>query len=94
MLFVGLAVLSQGGFLAAYVILWWIVPQQSPATRVRGVPVILVLLLLALTAFLWVLSLQGVLVSDAGASLYLPILLVVTATVYLLRQIRLTGRGT
>lgn len=90
--FVVLAVASAGAFLAAYLALWWLVPQESPAERRRGLPLLLALGLLALAGALWAAELQGRLISPAGMSMYLPILGAALALIFFVRQIRLGGR--
>lgn len=85
-LFVILALASVGTFAVAYLILWWLTPQGSPVTRRRGLPVILVFVLLALAIALWVLRLQNQLITPYGTDLYLPILAFALALVFFLRQ--------
>jgi phage shock protein PspC (stress-responsive transcriptional regulator) len=85
-LFVVLALATGGAFVAAYLILWWITPQQSAVLKRRGLPVVFAPLLLLAAAVLWALALTGRLVTTDGVSLYLPILAVALATVWFLRQ--------
>lgn len=88
-LFVALAVLSEGAFVALYLLLWWLVPQERLlAERRVGVPAVLVLLLIVLTAALWAVRDQGMLNAPDGSSLYLPILILILSVVFFLRQVR------
>jgi phage shock protein PspC (stress-responsive transcriptional regulator) len=86
-LFVVLTVLSAGAFVAAYLILWWLTPQQSAVLKRRTLPVVLALLVLAGAALLAILNWTGQLVTPDGVSLYLPILALCLTTVFALRQI-------
>lgn len=90
-LFIVLAIASQGIFLVVYLLLWWIVPQESLAARRRGFPLILALLIIAAGLALWFVELRGLLPSPAGVSLLWPILLAALALVYFLKQIRTGG---
>jgi phage shock protein PspC (stress-responsive transcriptional regulator) len=92
--FVVLTLISGGAFLAAYLILWWVMPMESPAVRRRGgiTPIIPIAILIAAFA-LWLANLRGVLVSPTGENLYIPILFVAVALVYFLRQVRLAVSG-
>ncbi|MFN8378484.1 MAG: PspC domain-containing protein [Anaerolineae bacterium] len=85
-LFVLLALMSGGAFIAAYLMLWWMTPQQSAVLKRRGVPLLFVFLILLGATLLWVLNLTGRLVTADGVSLYLPILAVGLASIYFLRQ--------
>ncbi|MCC6616974.1 MAG: PspC domain-containing protein [Anaerolineae bacterium] len=87
--FVVLALISLGGFAALYLILWWITPQESPTSgRQRGLGLPLVLILIVLTAALWLVRDQTWLRAPGGESLYLPLILFVVALVFFLRQVR------
>ena len=81
-----LALASGGAFVAAYLMLWWIAPQQSAVFKRRGVPIAFVLLILLGAALLWALNLSGRLVTAEGVSLYLPILAVGLAAIFFVRQ--------
>jgi phage shock protein PspC (stress-responsive transcriptional regulator) len=85
-LFALLALLSVGAFAAAYLILWWLAPQQSAVEPRRGLPVLVALLILLAAGVLWALQLSGQLVTAEGVNLYLPILAVALAAVFFLRQ--------
>ena len=56
LIFVLLTLVSLGAFAPLYVLLWWIVPAESPTQRRRGFPVIIALVLVILTAAALVLS--------------------------------------
>ena len=81
-----LALASGGAFVAAYLMLWWIAPQQSAVLKRRGVPIAFVLLILLGAALLWALNLSGRLVTAEGVSLYLPILAAGLAVIFFVRQ--------
>jgi phage shock protein PspC (stress-responsive transcriptional regulator) len=85
-MFVVLAFASLGAVLAAYLMLWWLVPQQSSVLPRRRLPLAFALLILLAAIVLWALNLTGQLISSDGVSLYLPILLVVLTGVFFLRQ--------
>jgi phage shock protein PspC (stress-responsive transcriptional regulator) len=88
-LFVVLTLASAGAFAVLYVVLWWITPQERLlAERRGGLPVLLVLLLVVLTAALWAVRDQGMLIAPNGTSLYFPILALVLSVVFFLRQVR------
>ncbi len=53
-IFTALTVLSLGAFAVVYVLLWWIVPQQTFVEARRGVPTLIVLLLIVLISAAWV----------------------------------------
>lgn len=85
-LFAVLALISGGAFVAAYLMLWWITPQQSVVLKRRGVPIVFVLLILLGAALLWALNLSGRLIMADGISLYVPILAVGMAAIFFVRQ--------
>ena len=85
-LFIVLAFASLGAFLAAYLFLWWVTPQQSAILKRRGLPVVFALLILLGAVLLWILNVTGRLVTPDGVSLYVPILLVGLTGVYFVRQ--------
>ncbi|MDX2161385.1 MAG: PspC domain-containing protein [bacterium] len=55
-LFAGLTLISLGAFAVVYVLLWWIVPQQSFVERRRGFPTLLALLLVIAVSAAWVVT--------------------------------------
>ncbi len=88
-LFVVLAVASGGAFAVLYVLLWWLVPQQRLSVeRQSGLPVLLVLLLIAVTIVFWYGRDLGWWNAPDGTTLYLPILALVGSVVFFLRQVR------
>jgi len=87
-LFVLLTVISLGAFAALYLLLWWIVPQESPTQRRRGVPLILVIILIILTAVAWIGRELGQLNTASGVSLFWPGALLILSAVFFLRQLR------
>jgi phage shock protein PspC (stress-responsive transcriptional regulator) len=87
-----LTAVSQGLFAIPYIVLWWIVPQESLVTRRgRGLAVIFVLALLILTGAAWVARDQGLLRSPNGDDLFWPGALLLLSAIFFLRQ--LGGRG-
>lgn len=88
LIWVLLTLASLGAFAALYVLLWWIVPQESPMQRRRGVPVIFVLILILLTVAAWAGRELGQLTTPAGVNLFWPGALLFLSAVYFLRQLR------
>lgn len=89
LLFVILTIASLGVFAVLYVLLWWLVPQESLTVKRRGgFPVIFALLLILLTVGLWAGRDLGWLQAGNGESLYLPIVVGVIGLVFFLRQVR------
>ena len=88
--FVVLAVLSSGLVAVLYVLLWWVMPQESLVTARRGgfLRALIVLALILLTAAGWVGRDLGWLHAADGQDLMLPGVLVVTSAIFLLRQVR------
>src|SRR5579871_946093 len=87
-IWVVLTVVSLGAFAALYLLLWWIVPQESPLQRRRGFPTILVLLLIVLTTAAWAGRDLGHLNTPSGVNLFWPGALVILSAVFFLRQLR------
>ncbi len=90
-LYAGLTVLSGGLFAPLYLMLWWALPQRWIIRTRRGGGAVWGLLALLLTAFmvaLWVGRDQGLLRTDTGADLTLPLLLTTLAAVFFLRNLR------
>ena len=88
LLFVLLTLISLGAFALLYVLLWWIVPAESPTQRRRGFPTILALVLILLTAAAWAGRDLGQLTTPSGVNLFWPGALVVLSAVFFLRQLR------
>jgi phage shock protein PspC (stress-responsive transcriptional regulator) len=85
-LFIVLSLVSGGAFAAAYLMLWWITPQQSAVLARRRLPLVFALLILLGAFLLWALNLSGQLVTADGVSLYLPVLAVGLAAIWFVRQ--------
>lgn len=83
-----LTLASLGAFAVLYLLLWWIVPQESPVQRRRGVPLIFVLLLIVLTGAAWAGRELGQLTTSAGVNLFWPGALLLLSAVFFLRQLR------
>ena len=82
-----LTIVSGGAFAIPYVILWWIIPMESPlARRVRRVSILVPFGLIALTIADWVARDQGPLRGPDGADLFWYGAAAVTALVFFLRQ--------
>lgn len=87
-LWVLLTLVSFGVFAILYVLLWWVVPAESPTQRRRGFPVILVLALVVLAAAAWFARDNGQLVTQAGVNLFYPGAVALLGVVFFLRQVR------
>ncbi len=86
--FVVLSVVTGGIFVAVYLLLWWLVPQESLVIRRKGgFPFIFALLLIVLVLGLWVARTQGATLYQNGADLTMPILAVALSGVFFLRQL-------
>jgi phage shock protein PspC (stress-responsive transcriptional regulator) len=83
-----LTIASLGVFAALYVLLWWIVPQESLVTRRRGIPTLFVILLIILTAAAWTGRELGQLTTPSGVNLFWPGVLLILSVVFFLRQLR------
>ncbi|MCS6834892.1 MAG: PspC domain-containing protein [Anaerolineae bacterium] len=85
--FIALALLSQGLGLLAYLLLWWLLPAESPTRRVRiGLSSLLAWgLVLAVVGGYF---LRAELVTESGVGLYEPLLLLALALVYLFKEVR------
>jgi len=88
LIFVLLTVVSLGAFAPLYLLLWWIVPAESPTQRRRGLPVILALVLIVLAIAAWVGRDLGQLTTPSGVNLFWPGVAVVLSAVFFLRQLR------
>lgn len=92
LLFVILSIASLGAFAALYVLLWWLVPQESLMVDARtqgGLPIFFVLVLLAAVLLGWIGHRLGYTRVLNGGDLYYPALLLVLSVVFFLRQIRI-----
>jgi phage shock protein C len=88
--FVILSIVTTGAFAALYVLLWWIIPQESLVGRRRGGSgrLLLTIILAVLTLVGWFASTNGFLVSPSGQNLYWPIVAFLLGAVFFLRQVR------
>lgn len=88
--FAVLALITAGAFAALYLLFWWIIPQESLAVRQSGGSgrLLLVIILIILTLIGWGASITGNLQSPSGQSLFAPILVLVLAVAFFLRQVR------
>jgi phage shock protein PspC (stress-responsive transcriptional regulator) len=89
-LFIVLALVSLGAFAVLYLLLWWLVPQESAVLRRgrRGVPLPLVLLMIALTLLAWAGRDMGYLRLASGVDMFWPGMLLLLSAVFFLRQVR------
>lgn len=85
LIFVALTLVTSGAFAVLYVMLWWIVPQESLTTRKRGFPLILALLLILLVLAAW--FGRASLTAPSGENLFWIGAAVVLSAVYFLRQV-------
>lgn len=88
-LFIALTLLTGGVFGAVYILLWWLIPQESLFSRRRGGAGLFLLTVFISIAALagWVLTLNGGLRGPTGAELLWPIVLAALALVFLFRQV-------
>lgn len=87
-LFALLTLVSLGVFAVLYIILWWIVPLESPLERRGGLPVVLALLLIVVAAAAWYARDNGLLVAANGEDFFWQGAALLLAVVYLFRQLR------
>ncbi len=85
LLFVLLTLLSSGAFILVYVLLWWIVPQESLIARRRGFPAIFAVLLSGLTLAAW--FGRDMLRAPSGEPLFWAAAAVILSAVFFLRQV-------
>ncbi|MBI5666955.1 MAG: PspC domain-containing protein [Chloroflexi bacterium] len=88
--FVALAVLTTGAFAALYLLLWWLLPQESLVRGRRGGAgwLLLVIVLVIATLLAWLAHVSGGLNGPTGQNLFWPALLVALSAVFFLRQVR------
>lgn len=88
--FVVLSLITTGAFVALYILLWWIIPQESLHERRRGGSgrLLLTVILSALILIGWYMNTTGALVGPSGQNLYWPILALALGVVFFLRQVR------
>ncbi len=85
-----LTLITTGAFAALYLLFWWIIPQESLVVRQSGGSgrLLLVIVLIILTLLGWIASITGNFQSASGQNLFAPILLLVLAIAFFLRQVR------
>jgi phage shock protein PspC (stress-responsive transcriptional regulator) len=83
-----LTIATLGAFAALYVLLWWIVPQESLVNKRRGIPTLFIILLIILTAAAWIGHQLGQLTTTTGVNLFWPGMLLILSVVFFLRQLR------
>ena len=88
LLWAALTLASLGAFAALYLLLWWLVPQESPMQQRRGVPTIFILLLIVLMAAAWAGRETGQLTTPSGVNLFWPGAVLILSAVFFLRQLR------
>ena len=86
--FVLMSIASLGVFAALYLGLWWIFPQESPATRRGGGGLSLLLGIITIVVMVgaWIAHLSGSLSGPDGQALLLPIIGVTLSVILLIRQ--------
>lgn len=89
-IFVILAVITLGAFAALYLLLWWLIPQESLVGRQRGGAglFLVVILLTVVTAVAWVLNMTDSLQGPDGQGLFWPGMLLALSVVFFLKQVR------
>lgn len=87
--FMVLTLLSLGAFAVLYILLWWALPQESLMdARPRGLHILFVLLLFVLVTAAWLGRDMGWLQGPTGINLYWPVMCLLLALVFFLRQVR------
>lgn len=89
-IFVILALVTLGAFAALYLLLWWLIPQESLVGRQRGGAglLLVVILLTIVTAVAWVLNITDSLHGPSGQGLFWPGMLLALSVVFFLKQVR------
>lgn len=87
-LLVVLTVISLGAFIVPYLLLWWLVAQESfLLTRQRRFPPFIALVLFILTGVAWVARTRGWLMTAAGGDLFWAGAVMILALVFFARQL-------
>jgi phage shock protein PspC (stress-responsive transcriptional regulator) len=88
--FVILSIVTLGAFAALYILLWWIVPQETLIGRSRGGAglLLLAIVLTIVTGVAWVLNMSGNLQGPSGQGLFWPGMLLALSVVFFLKQVR------
>ncbi|MDZ4768333.1 MAG: PspC domain-containing protein [Chloroflexota bacterium] len=87
-LFAILSVLSLGTFALLYIGLWWLAPLESPLIDRRGLPTLIALALIVVTAAAWYARDNGLLITSDGTPIFWQAAAVVLALLFFIRQIR------
>ncbi len=87
--FVLLSLLTGGVFVCVYILLWWLMPQETVFARRRGGAglFLFALLLSAVVLAGWWMNLNGGLRGENGAELLWPIIVSVLALVFFIKQV-------
>ena len=91
LLFIVLTLLSLGAFALDYVLLWWVVPQESYVStrrRRQRFSLLVVFILIGLMVAAWAGRDLGYLRAQTGADLFWPGALAFLSLVFFLRQVR------
>jgi phage shock protein PspC (stress-responsive transcriptional regulator) len=87
--FIVLSLVTAGAFAALYVLLWWLLPQESLIERHRGGAsrLILVIILTIITLIGWLAQANGQLKSPTGQDLFWPAMLLALSVVFFFKQV-------
>ncbi len=88
--FILLSIITLGAFAALYLLLWWMIPQESLVGRKRSGAglLLLVIIVTIITSVAWVLNANGSLTSASGQGLFWPGMVLVLSFVFFLKQVR------
>jgi phage shock protein PspC (stress-responsive transcriptional regulator) len=88
--FVILSMVTLGAFAALYLLLWWLVPQETLVGRPHGGAglFLLAIVLTLATVIGWVLNMTGNLQGPTGQGLFWPGMLLALSVVFFLKQVR------
>jgi phage shock protein PspC (stress-responsive transcriptional regulator) len=88
--FLVLGVVTSGTFIALYILLWWIIPQESLVDKRRARPerLLMVILLIIATLIGWLAAASGSFRTESGQDLFWPIIFLILAIVFFLKQVR------
>jgi phage shock protein PspC (stress-responsive transcriptional regulator) len=88
--FVLLTILSSGVVVLLYIMLWWVLPQETLVKdrRIRTPGLALVTLLSALVLAAWLGRDMGWLRGPSGQDMFWPVLALLASGIFLLRQVR------
>lgn len=88
--FLILGAVTSGTFIALYILLWWIIPQESLVDKRRARPERLLMVILLIIAALigWLAAANGSFRAESGQDLFWPIIALILAVVFFLKQVR------